>query len=104
MQHAHRTLYCTLHAGAIQALSATSKGQVTVTKLLKVQQHQPPEHLRLDIEPLTRFGIDKVSALTCVYSRESQHLICNAWSCHNQHQLVLGGHTALCLLSTSSEA
>lgn len=37
------------------------KGQVTLAELLKTQQQHPPEHLRLEIEPLARSGADKVN-------------------------------------------
>ena len=37
------------------------KGKVTVASLLELQQHNPPEHLRLEIEPLARCGADKVT-------------------------------------------
>ena len=36
------------------------RGEVTASRLLEIQQQHPPEHLRLEIDPLARTGADKV--------------------------------------------
>lgn len=36
------------------------RGEVTASKLLEIQQQHPPEHLRLEIDPLARTGADQV--------------------------------------------
>lgn len=63
-------------------------GKVTVAKLLEFQQRNPPEQLRLEIEPLARFGASRVGVAYAIFltssncPKASMHLQDNSCRSH----------------------